>query len=82
MTDLNAVASSNPAKLYLLQANSINARGEIVGFGVDSAGNLHGFLATPAADEAVLPRFESAPRPAISESVRTAVLRSNGIRRK
>ncbi len=82
MTDLNTVASSNPGNLYLLQANSINARGEIVGYGVDSAGNLHGFLAAPAAAEAVLPRFESAPRPVLSESVRKAVLRGIGIRRK
>jgi probable HAF family extracellular repeat protein len=82
MTDLNAVASSNPANLYLLQANSINKRGEIVGFAADSAGNLHGFLATPAADEAVLPRFENIPRPVLSESVRKAVLRGIGIRGK
>jgi hypothetical protein len=31
----------------LLTACSINARGEITGFAVDSTGNLHGYLALP-----------------------------------
>jgi hypothetical protein len=33
--------------LYLLIANGINDGGEIVGFGVDGEGDVHGFLATP-----------------------------------
>ncbi len=35
MTDLNAMLTSNPQKLYLLLANSINAGGEIVGLAAD-----------------------------------------------
>ncbi len=46
MTDLNTLIPANSA-LYLQQAESINASGQIVGFGVTSAGAVHGFLATP-----------------------------------
>jgi hypothetical protein len=44
MTDLNTprLLSVNPAGLYLLPAESINAAGEIVGLGVKTDG-LHGF---------------------------------------
>ena len=44
MTDLNTpgLVSVNPAGLYLLPAESINAAGEIVGLGVTTDG-LHGF---------------------------------------
>jgi probable HAF family extracellular repeat protein len=46
MTDLNNVIPANSA-LYLQQAKSINASGEITGVGANGAGELHGFLATP-----------------------------------
>ncbi len=48
MTDLNTrgLVSVNPAGLYLLLGDCINAAGEIVGLGVTTDG-LHGFLATP-----------------------------------
>jgi len=46
MIDLNKRIPAN-SPLYLLAAHGINSRGEIVGFGVDSAGDVHGFLATP-----------------------------------
>ena len=47
MTDLNTLVTANPGKLDLLLASSINSRGEIVGLGVDGAGNFHGFQAIP-----------------------------------
>ena len=46
MMDLNQLVPAKSA-LYLLTACSINARGEITGFSVDSTGNLHGYLAVP-----------------------------------
>jgi probable HAF family extracellular repeat protein len=46
MTDLNQLIPATSA-LYLLSACSVNARGEITGFAVDSQGNLHGYLAVP-----------------------------------
>jgi len=48
MTDLNQLVPGK-STLYLLTACSINARGEITGFAVDSQGNLHGYLAMPLA---------------------------------
>jgi probable HAF family extracellular repeat protein len=80
MTDLNAVLSSNPKKLYLLLANSINARGEIVGLAVNDAGDLHGFLAIRDNPENFLPASEKQTHPLVSESVRKAVLRRIGLR--
>jgi probable HAF family extracellular repeat protein len=44
--DLNGLVPAD-ASLYLLVAFSINDSGEIVGFGVDNNGDIHGFLATP-----------------------------------
>jgi probable HAF family extracellular repeat protein len=51
MSDLNSLVRNNPAGLYLLFACSINARGEIIGVGVDSSGNSHGYLAAPRSPE-------------------------------
>jgi hypothetical protein len=45
MSDLNALIPDSP--LYLLAASSINDAGEIAGFGVNSDGDVHAFLATP-----------------------------------
>jgi probable HAF family extracellular repeat protein len=47
MTDLNTLVPSN-STLYLLTAFGINEAGEIVGFGVNSVGNVHAFLAIPS----------------------------------
>lgn len=44
MTDLNALVRSD---LYLLQANSVNDYGEIVGLAATESGEIHGFLAIP-----------------------------------
>jgi probable HAF family extracellular repeat protein len=47
MTDLNTLIPTDPT-LYLLIACSINAEGQIVGFGIDTiTGETHGYLATP-----------------------------------
>ena len=47
-TDLNTLVPGLPfSPLYLLQAFSINDRGEVVGFGVAANGDGHAFLAIP-----------------------------------
>ena len=47
MTDLNTLIPTD-STLYLLIACSINAEGQIVGFGIDTiTGKTHGYLATP-----------------------------------
>ena len=46
MTDLNTLIPPD-SPLYLLFAHGINAGGKIVGFGVNTVGEVHGFLATP-----------------------------------
>jgi probable HAF family extracellular repeat protein len=46
MTDLNILIPSD-SPVYLLFAHGINSRGEIVGFGATSTGDIHAFLATP-----------------------------------
>jgi probable HAF family extracellular repeat protein len=46
ITDLNKLIPANSA-LQLQQAKSINASGQIAGFGVNGSGEIHGFLATP-----------------------------------
>jgi len=48
MVDLNELVVSGPP-LYLLFGPSINAVGEIAGFGVTEHGDLHAFVATPVA---------------------------------
>jgi probable HAF family extracellular repeat protein len=82
MTDLNAMLTSNPGKIYLLLASSVNARGEIVGLGVTSDGNLHGFLATPNSAANVLPLERTASPTPLSEDARKTVFRRIGIRGK
>jgi probable HAF family extracellular repeat protein len=49
MYDLNELASGSP--LYLLFATGINSRGEVVGFGANSHGDVHAFLASPVNGE-------------------------------
>jgi probable HAF family extracellular repeat protein len=52
MIDLNTLIPAT-APLFLLQACSINSRGEITGLAVEnSTGDLHAFLATPSSSEA------------------------------
>jgi probable HAF family extracellular repeat protein len=47
VTDLNTLVDANPKNLYLVQGESINSRGEIIGLAVDGAALPHGFLAIP-----------------------------------
>lgn len=83
MTDLNAVLTSNPQKLYLLQANSINASGEIVGIAATANGDLHGFLASPDSAQNFLPLVERTVSPtALSAEARKTLLRRIGIRQR
>jgi len=50
MSDLNALVQKDPP-LYLLMADGINDVGQIAGFGTDSNGDIHAFLATPCGSE-------------------------------
>jgi len=79
MTDLNTLVRDN-AGLYLLLAESINNRGEIVGFGATSAGEVHGFLAIPTdeageSDENVTTQI-AFPRPVLSDIARERLRRA------
>jgi probable HAF family extracellular repeat protein len=47
IVDLNSLIPAD-SPLYLFSACSINSRGEIIGLALDSQGNFHGYLATPA----------------------------------
>jgi probable HAF family extracellular repeat protein len=52
MTDLNTLVPGQPfSSLYLLAANGINERGEIVGLGIDINGELRAFLAIPCDEQ-------------------------------
>ena len=79
LTDLNTIVASNPKKLFLVQANSINAKGEIIGLAATSTGDVHGFLAIPASGSASS-AFEGVAMPALSLEARTKILRRSGIR--
>jgi len=81
MTDLNTLITSNPAKLYLLLAESINSKGEIIGLGVGPDG-VHGFLAAPNGGGNLSPAFETVDKPILSESVRNLLLRRMRIRER
>src|SRR5579863_3923443 len=48
MTDLNTMIAGD-APLYLMTGCSINSRGEITGLGMTHSGEIHTYLATPAA---------------------------------
>ena len=46
MTDLNALIPAG-SPLFLMEACSINSRGEIVGLAQTTTGELHGYLLIP-----------------------------------
>ena len=46
ITDLNTMIPAN-SPLHLVQANSIDSLGKIVGVAVTASGDLHGFMLTP-----------------------------------
>jgi probable HAF family extracellular repeat protein len=78
MTDLNTLIPAD-SPLYLQLAASINANGEIVGFGQTVNGEVHGFLATPSHDDDA--GSQSTMRPRIpSDKARRLLLRQLGIR--
>lgn len=81
MMDLNALVRDN-AGLYLLLAESINNRGEIVGLAATNAGEVHGFLAVPIDkngnfDGNVNGNSEY-PRPVLSDPARERLRRALG----
>jgi probable HAF family extracellular repeat protein len=47
LVDLNGLVSGS-TKLHLMTACSINDSGQIIGIAIDSSGQLHGYLASPA----------------------------------
>ena len=47
LVDLNSLIPAH-SPLFLFDACSINSGKEIIGIATDSAGNFHGFLATPS----------------------------------
>jgi len=75
MTDLNTLIPPD-SPLYLLEADSINDRGQIIGFAFDlNSGEGHAFLATPNYGEAVAASAATAaaiqrPQITLSENVR------------
>jgi len=71
MTDLNTLIPASSA-LFLLFADIINSRGEIVGFGVNSTGEVHGFLATPMPSEATSKSATPAPQGMTGERTKVA----------
>jgi probable HAF family extracellular repeat protein len=79
MTDLNIVASGR-SNLYLLVAQSINDRGEIIGFGATDMGDLHGFLAIPCGADHDAHVEANAPRPALTASARQRLRQQLGQR--
>jgi probable HAF family extracellular repeat protein len=75
VTNLNNLIRSNPGGLYLALAESINNRGEIVGFGVTGIGEVHGFLAIPSDDpDSVV--SASMPKPVSTDQARRMLQRA------
>jgi probable HAF family extracellular repeat protein len=60
LVDLNTLVTGNNS-LYLLTACFINSKGEITGIALDSAGEEHAYLATPAPDAAASASAVSSP---------------------
>jgi probable HAF family extracellular repeat protein len=78
MTDLNTLMPPN-SPLYLLTACAINDRGEIAGFGVSAAGELHAFLAVPAQTQAfALPKNTTVAQTSIQLDGTQSVSASGG----
>ncbi len=73
------------SSLYLLWPTTINSRGEISGFGLTGAGDVHGFLATPygsRADHAESVENSQTRPPVLSENVRRSMRDRFGPRRQ
>jgi probable HAF family extracellular repeat protein len=67
MTDFNELIRS--PSFYVLSANAINDRGEVVGFGVSATGDIHAFLATPKTVTGPALEIPYTPRPLIRQSL-------------
>ena len=83
--DLNILVQAH-APLYLQIASSINARGEVTGFGQTPSGQVHGFLAIPTDgenDQEEMSPVEAriTPMPA-SENARKLLFQRLGIRKR
>jgi probable HAF family extracellular repeat protein len=70
MIDVNTLVTTNPAKLYLLSAVSINSRKEITGLAVDGAGLFHGYLAIL---QGPVPHEGNSVMPSLSENIHEMV---------
>ena len=65
IADLNTRVSGS-SDLYLLFADAVNNRGEIVGFAANAKGELRGFLAIPAEGDEQGDRGAEVFRPALT----------------
>jgi probable HAF family extracellular repeat protein len=68
MTDMNTLVPAG-SSLYLITGCSINSSEEIIGIGVDSMGNFHGYLATPVQGDSGSPSTAARPM-VLPEAVR------------
>jgi len=71
MNDFNGLATGS--SLYLLFAESINARGEIAGFGATEKGDVHGFVTVPVNGSHASWLVAESVRIALPEDVRKLV---------
>jgi probable HAF family extracellular repeat protein len=71
MADLNSLVTED-SPLYLLVVSAINNQGEIVGFGVTPAGDIHAFLATPQEGQpgSLTPSARPLARPVLMDHAR------------
>jgi probable HAF family extracellular repeat protein len=72
MTDLNTLVSAS-SPVFLLFADAINNRGEIAGWGVTEAGDVHAFLAIPKNGQDDGDSFSSAASGGTTESERVTL---------
>jgi len=84
VTDLNVFLSPSSSFVALLTAFGINEKGQIVGFGMTSSGDIHAFLANPCehedGDESAATGTRAAPANlALSQSVRRMISGRLGI---
>ncbi len=72
--DLNSISDTSDSGLYLALAESLNSRGEIVGFALTSDGEMHAYLAMPNSSDSAVAQSVT-KRPALSENARKLVQR-------
>lgn len=74
MTDLNTLIPPD-SPFYLLEADGINDQGQIAGYVVTSAGEVHAFLATPTTRHWAI---SERPKVVLPENVRKLLLQRRG----